>query len=310
MTLRPRRASDDPAVARIIREVAQGWIASERAVRHRRVTMPERARRADWVWEADGEAVGWGSASLELDRERQDVADVDVMVRPSWRGRGIGGALYEAGEAHALELGAGRLLTSVEDEPSACRFAERRGFRRTMTKRLSSVDPRDVDAAALASLSAAKEAEGFSPAPFTAFRECPELVHAVDAEASLDEPADEPITSLPLDDWLTRHWNHPDLSHEGSFAVVHDGRPVAITMLIVDVEGGRALNGFTGTLRAYRGRGLARLAKLASIAWAAEHGIVSIATDNDETNAPMLAVNVSLGYRPYAAWFSYVKDVG
>jgi GNAT superfamily N-acetyltransferase len=309
VTLRPRCADDDSAIARIIREVARSWIASERAVRHRRLTTPERARRADWVWDAEGAAVAWGSASLELDRERDDVADIHVMVREAWRGRGIGAALYEQAYAHAVELGARRLLTSVEDEPPARRFAERRGFHHTMTSRVSRVDPREVDASALASLSAAKEAEGFSLAPFTVFHDRPELVHAVDAEASLDEPADEPLTSVPLDEWLTRHWAHPDLSHEGSFAVVHDRRPVAITMLIADLEGSRALNGFTGTLRAYRGRGLARLAKLASIAWAAEHGIVSIVTDNNETNAPMLAVNVSLGYRPFAASFSYVKDV-
>jgi RimJ/RimL family protein N-acetyltransferase len=76
----------------------------------------------------------------------------------------------------------------------------------------------------------------------------------------------------------------------------------------VDLEGDRAGNGFTGTLRAYRGRGLARLAKLASIAWAAEQAIDSIVTENDETNAPMLAVNTSLGYRPFATWLSFVKD--
>jgi GNAT superfamily N-acetyltransferase len=84
---------------------------------------------------------------------------------------------------------------------------------------------------------------------------------------------------------------------------------VAIAMLIVDVEGRRAVNGFTGTLPAFRGRGLARLAKLASIAWAKEHGITSIATGNDATNAPMLAINISLGYRPDAVWLAYAKDL-
>ena len=306
--IRERRDEDDAAIAQIIREVAPGWATSERGIRHRRLTTPERARRRDWVWEEQGEAVAWSSASLELGAELEDVADVNVMVRPAWRGHGVGAALYEPAYAHAVELGPRRLLASAPDEPSARHFAEKRGFRHTMTRRLSRLDPHDVDPSELSSLARAKEAEGFTVAPFTAFRDRPELVHAADAEASQDEPADEPLTNLPFDEWL-RHWSSPDLSHEASFAAVHEGRPVAIAMLMVDVEGGRASNGFTGTMRAFRDRRLARLAKLASIAWAAEHGIDSIVTENDETNAPMLALNTSLGYRPFATWLSYVKDL-
>jgi hypothetical protein len=31
-------------------------------------------------------------------------------------------------------------------------------------------------------------------------------------------------------------------------------------------------------------------------------------TENDETNAPMLAINERLGYRPIASRYSYVLD--
>ena len=114
---------------------------------------------------------------------------------------------------------------------------------------------------------------------------------------------------LPLEEWLATAWAHPDVTREGSFVVVHEGRPVAFTELIVDEGGSRAGNGFTATFRAYRGRGLARLAKLASIAWATERGITSIVTGNDETNAAMLAVNTRLGYRPFATKLSWARDV-
>jgi GNAT superfamily N-acetyltransferase len=68
--------------------------------------------------------------------------------------------------------------------------------------------------------------------------------------------------------------------------------------LTFDSETGRAHNMFTGTLRAYRGRGLGLAVKLASIHWAAAHGATMMATHNDETNAPMLAINRRLGYAP------------
>ena len=178
-----------------------------------------------------------------------------------------------------------------------------------MTTRLSSLDPRTIDAAELAAFTAEQEAAGFTLAPFSAFAATPELVYAVDAEASRDEPADEPITDWPFEEWLESAWQQPDLQREGSYCVVHDGRPVALAELRVDLEGGRAANGFTGTLRAYRGRGLARLAKLASIAWLGAHGVTKLVTQNDETNRAMLAVNARLGYRPDASWLSYVKDL-
>jgi len=307
--IRERRDDDDAAIAQIIREVAPAWVMSERGVRHRRLTTPERARRADWIAEVDGEVAGWASGGLETEIERDDVAWLRVMVRPGWRGRGIGGALYEPVEAHLLGVGAKRLLTEAHDDPQARAFAERRGFRHTMTGRLSSLDPRIVDPSLLDTLAAEKEAKGFTLASFAAFRDQPELIHAVDAEASLDEPADEPLTDLPLEEWLERSWGEPDLSPEGSFAVVHDGLPVTIAWLIVDVEGGRAANGFTGTLRAFRGRGLARLAKLASIVWLRDRGVTLLVTHNDETNAAMLAVNTRLGYRPFATSLNYVRDI-
>jgi GNAT superfamily N-acetyltransferase len=307
--IRERRPDDDAAIAQIIREVAPGWVTSERGVRHRRLTTSAHARRRDWIAELDGEAVGWGSGGLETEIERDDVAWLTVMVRPAWRGRGAGATLYEPVEEHLLGVGAKRLLTETHDEPSARAFAERRGFRHTMTGRLSSLDPATVDPALLEELAAEKEAEGFALAPFAAFRDRPELIHAVDAEASLDEPADEPYTDLRLDEWLERSWASPDLSPEGSFAVVHEGRPVTIAWLVVDFEGLRAGNGFTGTLRAYRGRGLARLAKLASIVWLRDRGVTLLVTHNDETNAAMLAVNTRLGYRPFATSLNYVRDI-
>ena len=79
-----------------------------------------------------------------------------------------------------------------------------------------------------------------------------------------------------------------------------DGRLAALTMLRVDRPSGRAQNNLTATRREYRGRGLARLLKSHSLHRAAEAGATRAITDNDETNAPMLAVNTALGYRPFA----------
>ena len=59
-----------------------------------------------------------------------------------------------------------------------------------------------------------------------------------------------------------------------------------------------AWHDMTAVRRAYRGHGVARALKDATIAWAIEHGLEALETGNDEDNAPMRAVNARLGYRP------------
>jgi GNAT superfamily N-acetyltransferase len=308
--IRPFDDRDVPGIATIVREAAPGWTSSEAGIRHRRESTPAVARRADWVAELDGEVAGFSGAHLETSSERGGVARLSVVVRPDRRRRGVGGALYACAEEHAVGIGARRLLADGRDDAGSRAFAVGRGFRHTMTRRLSSLDPRTVDPRLLVELAAEKTAEGFAVASFADFADRPELIHAVDGEAALDEPVDEPLSQMPFGEWRDRYWRRPDLSLDGSSVVVADGRPVAITEVLVDLDGGIATNGFTGTLRDYRGRGLARLAKLASIAWLREQGVATVVTGNDETNAAMLAVNRRLGYRPAGTWLSWMKDVG
>ena len=53
----------------------------------------------------------------------------------------------------------------------------------------------------------------------------------------------------------------------------------------------------TATLPEHRRRGLALAVKLEAARWAAANGFERIVTENDATNAGMLAINEQLGYR-------------
>jgi GNAT superfamily N-acetyltransferase len=64
----------------------------------------------------------------------------------------------------------------------------------------------------------------------------------------------------------------------------------------------------TGTRPDHRRKGLARLAKLGSIAWAREHGYEAILTESDQDNAAMLHLNRRLGYRQVATETQYLLD--
>ncbi len=61
-------------------------------------------------------------------------------------------------------------------------------------------------------------------------------------------------------------------------------------------------------MRAPRGRGLGLLVKQRSLAQAAAAGITRVMTQNDETNAPMLAINRKLGYTPLSVGHTQVFE--
>lgn len=306
--IRPYRPSDLPNVTAIYEERYPEELITEEVLAHVLASTPERARPLRLVAEGAGAVVGWGWAGFHVESERDDVAWVSVYVRPPARRRGLGGELFRRVEAHAVDLGAHKLLSSTRDDAVARGFAERRRFTHTFTRRVSSVDPREVDPVQLERLRAARRKDGFEVVPLAAFRDAPEAVHAVDIEASRDIPADEPVAQMPFEEWLEENWRAPLLTFDGSFVVTEAGRPVSFALLRAAPDRGKAANDMTGTLRAYRGRGLARLAKLATLRWAAENGITQVTTENDESNASMLALNVSLGYRPTAALLSWLRE--
>ena len=84
---------------------------------------------------------------------------------------------------------------------------------------------------------------------------------------------------------------------------------MAYAALSTDPHTRRGRNEGTATAARHRGRGLATLAKLAQLRWAAENGIERIVTDNDERNAPMLATNSRLGYEPFTERRGYLKEL-
>jgi GNAT superfamily N-acetyltransferase len=75
------------------------------------------------------------------------------------------------------------------------------------------------------------------------------------------------------------------------------------------MPGGAAGNNLTGVDPVYRGRGIARALKLKTIEWAREHDVESIYTQNDIENRRMLAINISLGYKPLPTEVEMVKDL-
>jgi GNAT superfamily N-acetyltransferase len=268
---------DAEALTQLMRETQPTAVVNVAAFVHRVRAVPARARLRQWVAEVDGRVVGRADCSLTMFAEGSGIGRVLVAVRGDHQRRGIGTALYDTALEHARRLDVDRLLGNFHENDAGVAFAEARGVRSRACRNRVELDPR--------------------------------LAYVVDIEATHDVPSTEPFEGMAYEEWEEHVLRHPLFTAEGSFVAFDEGEPAAVSLLVADHDAGRAANMFTGTRSVYRGRGHALAVKLASIEWAAANGITKIATYNDATNAPMLAINRRVGYVASGRRVEYVKEL-
>lgn len=263
---------------------------------------PERAAMQAWVAEDGGELVAFANARFRWALEEPGIAGLWVGVLPAHRRQGLATSMYELAEAHLLSRDARQLGSTVrEDDEDGRAFAKRRGYRETRREQYWALD---VD-------------PGAAPPSPPEGVQVVRLAEVLDRERDLFElydaaerdMPDDHVHTMEFDDWKRETLGNPELDPELSAIVLVDGRPASFAWLISDRQGRRAGNEMTGTGPGFRRRGLARLAKEATIGWAAEAGVRTISTSNETTNADMLALNEHLGYRPTTVRIWVKKDV-
>jgi GNAT superfamily N-acetyltransferase len=306
--IRDFEPGDAAAVSAALHEESPPHPVTAEGVLHWRDAQPERAQARLWVAEEDGRIVGWAETRIRWTTKVEDVGDLWAYVVPSHRGRGIGAALCEEAEGHLVGLGA-RTLESWTYTDAGVALLERRGFRATGTEQVSVLAPGEADFSTLEDLEQQRRAEGFRLVPLSEVRGRVEELHRVYAAASADVPEYFREDDVRLDEWRRETLDHPQLSDGGSFVALAGDQPVALAFLEVDEPARIAANEMTGTLPAFRRRGLARLVKLATIRWAAEHGIEAVQTGNSHENPGILALNMALGYRPVLTETHFVRTL-
>lgn len=305
--IRRFEAADAAGVTALHRVIAPAWIFTERGLLHWVESEPERARVACWVVVEANSVIGWCEARFRWEFGG-DAAELFVAVDPSNRRRGLGGQLYELAASHVDD--AKRVYCEATGGEEARRFLLVRGFREDRAERISALDPRAVDLSGLARQEREKTEEGFRVVALAELSDRVPELHELFEATDADAPHSETLVPTSLEEWSAQIFEQPDLDREASVVVLApDGRPVSLSWLHVDREGKRAIVEMTGTLREFRRRGLARLAKLTTIRWAAENGITTIYTGNDTENAAMLALNDELGFEPRVMYQDFVKEL-
>lgn len=298
----PATTDDAEHASELLRAVYEGGLFTSAHVRYRMETADPDERAAWWKVEDGRRIVAWATAALATLSAEPGAAFASVSVHPEARRSGLGTALWDTVSAHLHEIGARKAsIASCDDDPSTG-FARKRGLRHTTTDTLLVVDPGRIE-----SEPAPADVE---IRPLSAFLDDPKPVYRCESETTQDEPGPFDFTAMTLERWRTHVWDHPDVDRDLSLAALVDGEVVGTTFLCTDPQTKRGLNAGTGVLRAFRGRGLGLLLKRQSLSRAAAAGIAQVATHNDDTNTPMLAINRRLGYRPLSTSHWWVHEPG
>jgi mycothiol synthase len=266
MNVRAFGDEDFEAVAALLREDEEHTL--QRPSQIGPSDLREWTSRADlaensWLFEEDGElrAVGWADF----------VDDLGVgigVVRPRWKGTGLGVRLLERSEASARARGAARMQQfALGADTAAAELMTSHGYR----------DVRHFFEMAI------EQAEPPPPVdlPVEAVRE--EDVQAF--HAALDEAFQDHWEhhSTPFDEWWGRHSSNPNLDLSVWF-MIRDGDEIAA---VTRNEGNRNGGGYIGAIgvrRPWRGKGYAKALLLHSFRVFYERGMPRVTLGVDAEN--------------------------
>jgi len=230
----------------------------------------------------------------------------NLHVHPGSRTQGVGSALHDELLAILKARGAREVRTMLDEHESAGRsFLERRGWQETWRRHEFRLDAATADLPDLPDLGGLRleSLEALSRDP-----ERDRRLYELDWTLFQDVPMGLTLTKRPLDVWLNQELHDPGMRLGLSFALLDEaqadplhGPYVGYTTLMQN-PGGFYVIGMTGVKRGYRGRGLAKALKLASMRALQEQtrgqgvGNGEIRTFNDPPNTAMIAMNRALGF--------------
>ena len=255
-------------------------------------------------------AVSYGHMPWAFDPDRYEVW---IGVHPRWQRRGIGRTL----EARLMAELRARRATAVrswvrESMKDTVEWLGRRRVRELHRAWESRLDVQAFDSSRFTE--DAKTPHGISVVTLAdelaedaeRFRR----VFDLDNVLAQDVPRVDPFTHPPYEMFRDFVVTGPRALPE-AFFLAKDGEAYVGVSNLEKLESlpDTLYTGFTGVRREYRGRGIAMCLKLRAIDYAKRRGFRWIRTGNSTLNAPMLGINMKLGFVKENIWIVMGKDL-
>jgi GNAT superfamily N-acetyltransferase len=262
-----------------------------------------------------GEVLGFGQVQHAMEMFHPRKFWLDMWVDPKHQGKGVGGAIYELLSREIADKEAITCWAMVrEDMTLPTEFAQKRGFVEKRRAWESRINPSRFDPAPFRNYTYKATSHGISFSTLSEERKRdPEFsgkLHELVNKITEDMPRPEKYTPIPYEQWKQIELNNPDLTPEG-YMIAKDGdKYVGLSALWKTQTDPRGLSqGNTGVLREYRGGGIAIALKLRVLKFAKEGGYDLVKTWNDSENAPMLGINMKLGFQRQVGWIIFEKHL-
>jgi GNAT superfamily N-acetyltransferase len=287
--------ADTASAARIASDVLRWFSVEPEEIEHMYATRPT---HRGWLGMLDDEPVGYASCNLPLSIETGEPrsASSSLFVLRSARHQGVGGALYRRISSYAVELGREELeMIAYADDPDSGGFAAKHGFRvvyRAPSLRLTLAGcPRpDVQLPEGLTLSSLAERPDLDVGVWeTAYEAFPDIPYDGDTAMQVGT----------YEEFRGRFLAGPRFIPEATFVTLAGDEVVGYGQLCwMNRAAGVGDHEMLAVRRRWRGKGVARALKAAQIAWAIDHGLSEIRTNNEERNIPVRAVNAHFPYAP------------
>lgn len=240
---------------------------------------------------------------------------VDVLVDPKYQHRGLGLRIYQRLTEELEKLHATAAWATIkENMPRSLDFATKCGF--VEKKRLweSRLIPSEVDSASFEKYAnrASRDGIKISTLPEEEAKGPESLKEAYELAQDCwkDVPLPTPYTRTSYEQWVEKDLKNPSLIRDGYFIASDGSHFVGYSNVWRMKNEPRTLyQAMTGVRREYRGRGIAIALKLKVLDFARQNGYEVIKTWNDSDNAPILGINVKLGFRREVGWITMEKTL-
>ncbi len=237
-----------------------------------------------------------------------------TMVHPVHEGRGYGRGLLEHAERMALDHGIVHILGWAEAPTErTVQFLERAGYREIDRNWGSTLEVGRCDLDTMRRTVERMAAHGVrvvSVADLAKERsEWRRDLHQLYAEVDGDVPTRFPTAQIGFEDFEALSLGRRMLPDGFLVAIAGDELVGLTEPQSVDGSPEVIEQDLTGVRSGYRGRGIAKAIKAASVLWAAESGYTTIRTQNAQSNSAMLAVNDWLGFERDHATIEVLKTL-